>query len=65
MSGKVLDMPLAIAAVEDAHRALSEGRAQDLPRRRYPHTKIGAAPAASQLYGSGGCFGHWVQGLYQ
>lgn len=37
---QVLDMPLAIAAVEDAHRALSEGRAQDLPRQRTRTPKL-------------------------
>src|SRR5574343_860010 len=35
-----LDMPLAIAAVEDAHRALTEGRAQDLPRQRTRTPKL-------------------------
>jgi len=37
---QVLDMPLAISAVEDAHRALSEGRAQDLPRQRTRTPKL-------------------------
>ncbi len=37
---QVLDMPLAIAAVEDAHRALTEGRAQDLPRQRTRTPKL-------------------------
>lgn len=37
---QVLDMPLAIAAVEDAHRALTEGRAQDLPRQRTRTAKL-------------------------
>lgn len=37
---QVLDMPLAVSAVEDAHRALSEGRAQDLPRQRTRTPKL-------------------------
>lgn len=37
---QVLKMPMAIAAVEDAHRALSEGRAQDLPRQRTRTQKL-------------------------
>lgn len=37
---QVLDMPLALTAVEDAHRALSEGRAQDLPRQRTRTPKL-------------------------
>lgn len=37
---QVLDMPMAIAAVEDAHRALAEGRAQDLPRQRTRTPKL-------------------------
>jgi alanine dehydrogenase len=37
---QALDMPLAISAVEDAHRALTEGRAQDLPRQRTRTSKL-------------------------
>ncbi len=37
---KALDMPLAIAAVEDSSRALTEGRAQDLPRQRTRTPKL-------------------------
>lgn len=37
---KVLDMSLALSAVEDAHRALSQGRAQDLPRQRTRTPKL-------------------------
>jgi alanine dehydrogenase len=37
---QVLDMSLALSAVEDAHRALSQGRAQDLPRQRTRTPKL-------------------------
>lgn len=37
---QVLDMPMAIKAVEDAHRALTLGRAQDLPRQRTRTPKL-------------------------
>ena len=37
---QVLNVPMAIAAVEDAHRALTLGRAQDLPRQRTRTPKL-------------------------